>query len=414
MFLSLERCASMAARLVPSTKTRFLVAASIACALLTVPLPIGHAQVTQTVAPDANTRAKGDISGDWQGTIEAGKSLRVVAKIAKADKGFSAKFYSLDQGTPPLSVSSLTVDGNSVKMTIDLIGGSFEGTLSGDGNSMTGSWKQGANTLPLTMVRATKETAWEIPAPTPPPKNMPADADPTFDVATIKPNDSGAPGLQGLGFRGRNFATRNTSLGDLIGFAYNVQAKQITGGPDWLDKDRYDISGTPDIDGVPNVVQMRLMVRKLLKDRFQLSFHREKRDMSAFVLSVAKSGQKLKPSEIAASGPGVGMRPGNGGLTLVVMNGSLEEFATMLQMIVLDRPVVDQTGLAGRFDINLTFTPDDSQFNGHPPAMPKADSTESAPSLFEAIQQQIGLKLEAQKTAVEVIAIDHVEKPSAN
>jgi uncharacterized protein (TIGR03435 family) len=245
---------------------------------------------------------------------------------------------------------------------------------------------------------------------------MAVDADPSFDVVTIKPNDSGKPNLLGINVRGRNFTTTNSSLGDLIAFAYDVQAKQIVGGPDWMNKDRYDIAGVPDKEGVPNANQLRSMMRKLLTDRFKLTFHNEKRELSAYVLTVGKNGQKLKPTQMNGPLPGIGMRPGAGGLTLMVMNATMTDFTGFMQMLVLDRPVVDRTGITGRFDFQCKFTPDDSQFNGHPPPLPKAtdNSTDVAPNLFEALQQQDGLKLDAEKTPVDVIAIDHVEKPSAN
>jgi uncharacterized protein (TIGR03435 family) len=281
---------------------------------------------------------------------------------------------------------------------------------------MSGTWTQGPNSLPLTFIRATKETAWEIPAPPAAQKPMPADADPSFDVATIKPNDSGATSMQGLGFGGRNFITRNSSLIDLISFAYQVQKKQIIGAPEWADRDRYDISAVPDIAGQPNVTQMRTMLKKLIADRFALKYHEEKREMSAFVLTVAKGGPKFKETASNANGPGYGLRPQPGGILIPVINTTMGEFAgAFLQSFVLDRPVVDQTGLTGKYDFSFTFTPDDTMFNGHPPPLPaKTDTTESAPSLFEAFQQQLGLKLEAQKTSVPVIAIDHVDKPTAN
>jgi uncharacterized protein (TIGR03435 family) len=95
-------------------------------------------------------------------------------------------------------------------------------------------------------------------------------------------------------------------------------------------------------------------------------------------------------------------------------NARLADFTGFLQMLVLDRPVVDRTGITGRFDYNVTFTPDDSEFNGHPPKLPQTETSDSAPNLFAAIQEQLGLKLDAQKTSVDVIAIDHVEKPSEN
>jgi len=237
--------------------------------------------------------------------------------------------------------------------------------------------------------------------------------------------------MQQLTVNGRNFQTRASSLLDLISFSYQVQRKQIVGGPDWLDKERFDIAAVPDVEGAPNPEQVRSMIRKLLKDRFQLTFHKEKRDLSAYVLTVGKSGQKLTPTEMKGPLPGIGYRPITGGLMLGMRNGTMSDFTGFLQTIVLDRPVVDRTELKDKFDMVVKFTPDETQFHGHPPKPPAAassgstttatatssttpDTTETFPDLFQALQQQLGLKLEAQKTAVDVVAIDHVEKPSAN
>jgi uncharacterized protein (TIGR03435 family) len=338
--------------------------------------------------------------------------------------------YSIDQGAQPITATSISTDGTTVKYAVDMIGGSYEGKLSSDGNSIVGTWTQGPNPIPLTFVRATKETAWEIPPPPAPIKRMADDADPTFEVATIKPNNSGATSMQGLTINGRNFATRASSLADLISFSYEVQTKQIVGGPDWMDKDRFDIAAVPDIDGAPNPEQVRSMIRKLLADRFQLKFHKEKREMSAYVLTVSKAGQKLTPTEIKGPLPGIGFRPMAGGLMLNMRNGTMSDLTGFLQIIVLDRPVVDRTELKDKFDIVLKFTPDETQFHGHPPKLPGTaassgaspsggastapETTESFPDLFQAFQQQLGLKLDAEKTAVDVIAIDHVDKVSAN
>jgi uncharacterized protein (TIGR03435 family) len=310
-------------------------------------------------------------------------------------------------------VSSISLDGSTFKFAIDIGGVTYEGKLNADGKSILGNWTQGTTPLPLNLERATKETAWEIPAPPPPPKQMPADADPSFEVATIKPNNSGGSSMQRLTVNGRDFDTVNSSLGDLIQFGFGVQSKQIVGAPDWLDKDRFDIHAVPDVDGAPNVEQLRVMIQKLLKERFKLTYHHDKREMSAFVLTVGKSGSKLTPTQLSGPLPGLFMRPGKTGPSLVVSNGTMGNFTGFLQAVVLDRPVVDQTGLTGKYDLSITFTPDDSQFNGRP--FPKvADDIEPAPSLFDAIQQQVGLKLTPEKTQVDVIAIDHVEKYSAN
>lgn len=355
-----------------------------------------------------------DISGNWQGTLKVGKDLRVIFNLYKGDKdGWSAKMYSIDQTKQAIPVTSVTRQGSDIKISVEIIGGSYVGKLSEDGKTMTGTWTQASTPFPLVLVRATPETAWDIPTAPEPPKPMAADADPSFDVATIKPNPSGGSSLQGLTIRGRNMVVRNGSLEDLITFAYSVQIKQIVGTQGWTGSDRYDIDAVPDQPGTPNLEQLRSMVRKLLADRFKLTFHHEKRELSAYVLTAGKTGQKLTPTQIKGTLPGFYYAPGTGGLTLHLVNGTMTDFTSFLQMLVLEKPVVDQTGIPGRFDSNITFTPDQTQFNGHVPKLPSADVPD-APDLFTAIQQQLGLKLAAEKTAVDVIVIDHVEKPSPN
>lgn len=243
---------------------------------------------------------------------------------------------------------------------------------------------------------------------------MAANADPSFEVATIKPDDTGANQMQQLAMRGQNFRTRASSVEDLIGFAYDVQAKQIVGGPDWINRDRYDIEAVPDIEGAPSPQQLRSMIRKLLADRFQLKFHKDSRQLSAFVLTVGKGGTKLPPTQLNWPGPSIGMKQATGGLSVVVENGTMQDFAGFLQGFVLDRPVVDRTEIKEKFDFILTFSPDDTQFNGRSPFGKLADGVEPAPSLMEALQAQLGLKISVEKTSVEVIAIDDVQKPAAN
>jgi uncharacterized protein (TIGR03435 family) len=356
-----------------------------------------------------------DITGDWQGTLKVGKDLRLIMHIYKGEKdGFSATMYSIDQTPQPIPATSVTRDGASVKIAIDMIQGGYEGKLSSDGKLMTGTWKQGPQSFPLDLVKATPETAWGIPEAPKPEKAMAEDADPSFDVATIKPNISGGGSLQQLTMIKRDFVVKNGSLEDLIGFAYDLQVKQIMGSPDWSTKDRYDIAAVPDVEGQPNMVQSRGMVRKLLADRFALKFHNEKREMPAYVLTVGKGGQKLTPTQIKGSLPGLAMSPGKGGFTLNVMNATMSDFTGFLQMLVLDRPVVNQTGIAGRYDMHVTFTPDLSMFNGRALKAQVEEGTEPAPDLYDAMEQQLGLKLAQEKTAVDVLVIDHVEKPSAN
>jgi uncharacterized protein (TIGR03435 family) len=351
-----------------------------------------------------------DITGTWQGTLTlAGRDLRTVIKISKADSGLKAVFYSIDQGGGGIAANAITLDGSSVKISIATIGGAYEGKLSADGNSIAGTFTQGGTSFPLNLTRANSDTAWAIPEP---PKPMAADADPAFEVATIKPS---APDAQGKGFRvrGRQFSTLNTSLSDLITFAYGLHPRQITNAPDWLTKDKYDLAAEPDGEGQPNDKQWKTMVQKLLADRFQLTFHHDKAELSVYALTVGKTGSKLVKSVGDPNGlPGLFFR-GLGALN--VRNATMTDFTGLMQAAVLDRPVVDQTGLPGRYDFTLNWTPDETQFASMGVSVPPpADNAAAPPDLFTAIQEQLGLKLEATKAMVDILVIDRVAKPSAN
>jgi uncharacterized protein (TIGR03435 family) len=355
-----------------------------------------------------------NITGTWQGTLKLpAAQLRIVIQISLEDDKYKAVFYSIDQRSPAINASTFTRDGSSIKMTIAQINGSFDGKLSPDGNTIAGTFSQGAP-LPLDLVRATKDTAWTIPDPPPPPKVMEATADPAFEVSTIKsakPEERFSLLLNPSGM----LNTTATSLSDLIKFAYSVHPKQITGGPSWAESDRYDVTGKPDTPGIPNVPQLASMIRKLLKERFQLKMHQEKKELSVYAISVTSKGAtitKADPSPLAVPGfAGGGQRGMN------VRNSTIAEFAGILQANVLDRPVVDQTGFGlTRYNFILKWTPDGQQLQaagGAPNAPPVADA-DAPPDIFTAFQQQLGLKLESTKALVDVIVIDSVEKPSDN
>jgi uncharacterized protein (TIGR03435 family) len=145
------------------------------------------------------------------------------------------------------------------------------------------------------------------------------------------------------------------------------------------------------------------MVKKLMADRFQLKFHTEKRELSVYALTLAKTGPKFSKSQGDPNGkPGLGFGPGNMGAT----NATMAEIAEAMQQGAVDRPVVDQTGLAGRFDLRLRWTPADIPAD--------TQNADAPPDLFTAMQEQLGLKLLATKEPVDVIMIDRVERPSAN
>jgi len=382
---------------------------ALATALVFGPIHINQIQAqTPAQAPAANPAQS--LADTWQGTLHAGRDLRTVVKISKADGGgYKAVFYSIDQGGDGFPVTKITLDGNTVKMTLSGIG-TYEGKLSADGKTIDGTWTQGPP-LTLNFTRATPETEWTIPPPSPKIPPMDANASPGIEVATIKPTKPDEQGFM-LVFRGGHFQTKNISLSRLLAFSYGVQDKQLIGLPPWAETDKYDIDAKPDIDGTPNRKQLQGLVQKLIAQRFSLTFHRDKRELSVYVLSVAKTGAKLTKSEDQGGLPGFGLR-GLGALN--VHNSSMSEFAGMMQETVMDRPVIDQTGLAGRYDFTLNWTPDDSQFGGMGAKVPPpTDNTNPPPNLYTAIQEQIGLKLDATKAPTDVMVIDHAEKPSEN
>jgi uncharacterized protein (TIGR03435 family) len=210
------------------------------------------------------------------------------------------------------------------------------------------------------------------------------------------------------------FVVRNYTLKYMIATAYSVTLRTISGGPSWIDSDPYDILAAIPDEVRPSFENQMLKFRTLLADRFQLSFHTEQKEFSVYALRAAKNGLKLKESATPLDHQArlaFQVFPGDF-IHLPARNATMAEFASMLQRAVLDRPVVDNTGLADqRYDFDLEWTPDDSQFDGKMPAI-KAENS-GKPDLSAALQQ-LGLKLESTKGPVPVIVIDHVERPSEN
>ncbi len=154
------------------------------------------------------------------------------------------------------------------------------------------------------------------------------------------------------------------------------------------------------------------MVRELLVDRFRLAFHRETKPLPVYTIVAAKSGPKFlsTPGDPDAN-PTYGFQA-LGAMT--VQNATVADFAGWMQRYVLDRPVLDRTTLPGRYNFSLKWTPDDSQFGDRAGLLPPQSGIVEQPDLYTALQQQLGLKLESTKAPVEVFAVDHAEKPSAN
>jgi uncharacterized protein (TIGR03435 family) len=353
-----------------------------------------------------------EITGTWQGTAKTsdGQELRTVIKITADGATIRTLWYDIDR-TPQPFAGTITLQGAAVTISVPALSGMYSGRLSGDGTTISGSWTQGGPALSLNLSHVTAEAAWAIPTALAAPKRMAADANPTFEVATIKPS---APDSKQFGIivRGGQLVTFSTTVNDIISFVYGLHPKQIEGAPEWVDQSKYDVQAKPDGDGQPSDKQWRTMLQKLLAERFKLTFHRDKKDLSAYVIVLAdkNAGPKLtKSAQDPSALPGLGFRAlGNMGAT----NATMADFAGLLQGMVLDRPVVDQTGLSERFDFRLLWTPDQSQFGGRVPTA--TDDPNAPPGLFTAIQEQLGLKLDSKRTPVEVFVIDHVESPTEN
>lgn len=377
-------------------------------------LPAAQAPAASPATPAAATHK---IDDTWQGTLhipQANRDMRMVLKVTKDDKGaLKATTYSIDQNGQSMPAETASFEDGVFKFAMQTLDVRYEGKMSGDGKSIAGTFSQGAMSTPLLFERATPETEWAIPTPPPRLPPMAADAKPSFEVATIKPTPPDQQG-KGIQVQGSHFRTRNTSLSDLITFSYGLQQKQIIGAPDWVQTDKWDIEAQPDVPGVPNRNQVMMMIQKLLADRFQLKFHKDSKELSAYVLTASKTGNKMTKGDQDSPLPGLGftnLSP----VTLVVRNATMDDFAHFLQQLVLDKPVVDQTGLTEKWNFMMKWTADESQLVGLGAKVPPpSDAADAPPPLYTAIQEQLGLKLDSGKAQVEVLVIEKAEKPSAN
>jgi uncharacterized protein (TIGR03435 family) len=375
-------------------------------------LPV--ASVTRfAVAMQATAPVK--LDGVWQGAVRQpnGSDNRWVVKIEGAATGWKGTLWFIDQRSPAIPIDKVELNGGTLSLNIERVGLSYEGKLAPDGNTIAGTRTAGDDKAPLIFVRATPETAWAIPDPPPPIAIMDPNADPAFEVATIKPQ---APGERNFAFllnRG-SFIGKGLTLEKLMTISLTLNAAQIVGLPEWATQDKYDIDAKSDTPGQPSLKQFFGEVAKLMTERYGLKYHIEKRVMTAYSITVVKSGIKMKPSP-ADSGdiPGFGLPPGR----LIINNATMKELCGFLQSDVLARPVVDQTGLgAARYGATLKYQMDDDQAikMGMQKAPPPPDNGDVPPPLTTALPEQFGLKLESGKVSVDVIVVDSVSKPTPN
>ena len=237
-----------------------------------------------------------------------------------------------------------------------------------------------------------------------------------FEVASIKKADPDARGRYIRMQTTHQFLAYNHALKTLIAAAYDVSPQAISGGPSWVESERYEILAKAPGDARPSLQEQMAMLRALLGDRFKLTIHRERKEMSVYALTVSKGGSKLKVSTVSPDAtpegpPALAFVVMPGVLRLPARYASMDEFASLLQRSALESPVVDQTGLTGRYDFDLEFAIDETLFGG---ALGKGLDEPTKPSLFGALPEQLGLKLEATRGPVSAIVIDHAERASEN
>ena len=224
----------------------------------------------------------------------------------------------------------------------------------------------------------------------------------SFEVASIKPHSEPITYSADAHVRGALVTATASTLLDLITDAYGLRDDQISGGPGWMNTDHFDLAARAAGEAPITTDRMRQMLQSLLADRFQLKFHRQMKEVPMWDLVVAKNGPKLKPFD--PEGHLGGISVANGTAHIAVSKGTMEELAQRLSGNGAGRPVRDKTGLAGYYSYILDF--------GWTNGTPAFDS--GAPTLFDALKEQLGLKLESVKGFAEAIVIDHAERPSGN
>ncbi len=236
---------------------------------------------------------------------------------------------------------------------------------------------------------------------------------PVFDVATIKLVPQEEKTGRFIKMDGpHRFIAKDYTLKLLIAAAYEMNPRTISGGPGWMDSEHFDILAITPGEVRPSRPEQMAMLRSLLTERFKLAFHRQEKEFSIYELTVSKGKAKLKESTAAPDEPAAVIStvyPQK--IVLPARNASMDDFASLLQRAILDRPVVNKTGLTGKYDFDLEWAPDETQLNGDVPAAPS--DAPSAP-LFTAVQEQLGLKLEATRGPVQAIVVDGAEKPVEN
>jgi uncharacterized protein (TIGR03435 family) len=231
-----------------------------------------------------------------------------------------------------------------------------------------------------------------------------------FEVASIRLH-TGPLIVSGLDISGSRVTISASTVSDLITSAYSLKTYQLEGTSDWMQTDRYDITARAPGDRAPTVEEEKRMLQALLAERFQLKLHSETREKSVYALTVGKNGSKLKENP---AGSGVTKFNRKGRDVEMVFTGTPIDslIGQFPRMPGIDRPVLDETGLSGKYDFQFTLTDVQLGMRVEQNGIPEADADSA--TVFTALQDQLGLKLEPRKAPIQVFVIDRVERPSEN
>lgn len=353
------------------------------------------------------------IAGTWQGTLAiptqqgatVNRNPRLVFTIEKSPDGsFHGGITFIDYGNS-VQLTSVTFSGTDVTFAQSDAGFSYHGKLGVDGRSIDGTWTQGNRSLPLTLQLATADSLWkrEGAAALPP---MAADADPSYEVATIKPAtaDEQHPIFD---LRSHRFTATGTSAKESIKVVWNIRGRQVIGGPPWLEDKKFDIVAEPDTPGRPSEEQSRVMIRKLLVERFHLVAHTEQQDYPVLALTLDPKGPRPTPSDPRYS-DNIIILQGRDGDDIVAhfYDATIPQMLDVIMNTFQARQLVDETGLTGTWNITLRIA-------GVAQGTGPVSDEEFGTALVQAAQQA-GFKFVSKKEPLFVVVVDHIDPPTPN
>ena len=233
-----------------------------------------------------------------------------------------------------------------------------------------------------------------------------------FEVATVKPVDVDQRAGRLFKMDGpHRWTATNYTLKALIALAYDLNPTTISGGPKWMDSQGFVIEAVTPGDVQPTRLEQMQMLRPLLVDRFALKFHRVDKEFSIYELTVARGGPKLKPAAKPDDQPQAYGIVFPAKIQVRARSVTMDDFVAMLQRATLDRPTQNKTGLAGKYDFDLEWAQDETQYGGQ---VPRAPDDAQSPPLFIAVQEQLGLRLAPARGMVSALVVDSAERPRAD